>query len=387
MAAKKKLTSKKASKTKPKTSRSVKKSPKTEPKTMEELLASAKSAVAALTRGDKVSGIITEITKKSASIDIGGKSEGLVAEKAFVEAKSLIKKLKVGDKVEASVIIPETPEGYVILSLREYAKQSAWSKLERAYKKGSIINVVGISANPSGVSVEFQGLSGFVPASLLGKDYSKNSQQLIGRSFEVKIVDFNKKENKMIFSEREVSEAEDIEMVRKAIKKIKIGNVYDGEVTKVYHFGCFVKIRVGSRTGEKVSVEGLAHISELSWQRVTDPGDTVRTGDKVKVKAIEVKDGKISLSIKQAQKDPWDDAEKKYKKDEKVKGKVVKSSGYGIFVQLEPGVEGLVHITKIPPGKKLSKGDEVNVYVEKIDSKGKKLSLGLVLTTKPVGYK
>jgi small subunit ribosomal protein S1 len=134
-------------------------------------------------------------------------------------------------------------------------------------------------------------------------------------------------------------------------------------------------------------LEGLVHISELSWDKIGKPEEIVSVGDNVKVKVIGKKNGKLALSIKQTQKDPWEEAEKRYPKDKKVEGKVVRVSDFGMFVSLEPGVEGLVHITKIPPTKKFEVGDDVNVVIEEIDSKAKKLSLGLVLTAKPVGYK
>lgn len=357
------------------------------PRTMEELLALSESPIKFLSRGQRVKGKILNISKKSVTIDIGGKSEGLVAERAFNEAKGYIKTLKVGDEITAMVLVPETPEGFIILSLRSAAQSSSWKKLEAALKKGETLGVTGTGANPSGVTVEVEGLLGFVPNSQLSKQYRGNPQELIGKRFEVKVLDLDKTANKIILSERGVSEQEDIKLTTGALKKIKEGDVYDGQVTKIYAFGCFVSIRVALKNGEKVSLEGLVHISEMSWEKVNDPKEVVSEGDKVKVEVIGKKGDKLSLSIKQAQKDPWEDALKKYKKDAKVKGKVVKVSDYGIFVQLEPGVEGLIHMTKIPPGKKLKYGDEVQVYVEEIDSKERKLSLGLVLTTKPVGYK
>ena len=163
---------------------------------------------------------------------------------------------------------------------------------------------------------------------------------------------------------------------------MKEGEVYEGVVTTVSDFGCFVEIREN-----KVAVEGLVHISELSWEKVDKTSDVVSEGDRIKVKVIGKKGGKLSLSMKQAQEDPWDEAEKKYKKDAKVKAKVVRTSDFGVFARLEPGIEGLIHLTKIPPGKRFEKGQEVNVYVEEVDAKSRKVSLGLVLTTKPVGYK
>ena len=129
------------------------------------------------------------------------------------------------------------------------------------------------------------------------------------------------------------------------------------------------------------------HISEMSWEKVGKPTDIIKEGDKVKVKVLVMKGNKLSLSIKQAQDDPWLKAAQKYKKEDKARGRVVRMSDFGAFVTLEPGVEGLVHITKIPPGKKLKEGEELDVYVEDINAKERRLSLGLVLTSKPVGYK
>lgn len=231
------------------------------------------------------------------------------------------------------------------------------------------------------------GLPGFIPTSQLGKKASNNPQALIGTRFEAMVIDADRYDNKIVLSERGVSEADEIKLAKVALKKISDGEVYTGKVTKIYSFGAFVQIQVAVKKNQMVSVDGLVHISELSWEKVADPREVVTEGDSVKVKVIGKKDDKLSLSIKQAKKDPWENAVKKYKKDKKVKGKVVRSSDYGVFVQLEPGVEGLIHMTKIPPATKLEEGKKVNVYVEEIDSKTRKLSLGLVLTKKPVGYK
>jgi small subunit ribosomal protein S1 len=191
----------------------------------------------------------------------------------------------------------------------------------------------------------------------------------------------------IVLSEKEVSDAEDIKMAKMALRKIEVGEVYDGVVTNVMNFGCFVAIQTSLGKGKKVTVEGLVHISEISWDKVDNISNVCGEGKNVKVKVIGVEGNKLSLSIKKAQDDPWLKADKKYKVDSKHKGVVVKLSDFGAFVALEPGIEGLIHMTKIPPGNKLDKGQEINIYVEEINSKAKKLSLGLVLTAKPVGYK
>lgn len=377
-----------ASKKKPskKKSTSSRKSTR-EPQTMEELLAEAKTPISAFSKGQKVEGKVINISKKSVTFDIGGKSEGLVAERAFVEAKDFIKSLKVRDIVAATVLIPETPEGFTILSLREAARSASWQKVEKAAASGSPISVLGTGANPSGVTVEVAGLSGFIPNFQIGKEASKNISALVGKSFEAIPIELDRNTNKVVLSEKAVSEAHDIALAERALKKVKEGEVYEGVVTTVVDFGAFVRIEVALTKKEKVPVEGLVHISELSWEKVDEVKSVVSEGDKVKVKVIGSKAGRLALSVKQAKPDPWQEAKEKYKKDTKLEGKVVRISNFGTFVQLAPGVEGLIHITKIPPGEKLKEGQEVDVYVEDVDEKERRLSLGLVLKKKPVGYK
>lgn len=377
----------KKSKKKSKSKKTSKKPAKKQaPKTMGELMEMYGGEVHGFSVSDKVEGEILAIEKNRAVLDIGAKAEGIVAEKAFDESKDFIGVLEVGDKVETTVLIPETKEGITIVSFRHAAHDWAWKKLKEAYKKEKEVVVRGVSVNSAGVMVEAFGLSGFVPMSQVGKLASKNPKDLIDKHFKVKVIEINVKDNKLVFSERAVSESEDIELAEKAFEKIKEGEKYKGEVTTIADFGCFVKISV--KVGKKeVGVEGLVHISELAWEKVGKTADVVKEGDKVNVVVIGKREGKLALSIKQAQKDPWEDVEKSYKKDTKTKGTVKKINDYGAFVEVEPGVEGLIHITKIPPSTRLEEGQEVNVYVEDVDKKNRRLSLGLVLTAKPVGYK
>ena len=365
-----------------------------EAQTMEELLALYGSGGSSLKRGDKVKGKIIAKESKRLVLDIGAKGEGIVAEKAYQESKDYIKELKVGDEVTASVIVGETPDGYTILSLRNAMADSAWKKLEEAREAKKPVAVLGNSHSTSGLTVEVEGLYGFVPTTQLGKEASKNPQSLVGKNFKVLVIDLNRSENKIILSEKEVSEAEDLKEVRFAYEKIKEGEIYEGKVTTVSNFGCFIEIEVAIDKKKIAKVEGLVHISEISWSKITSVADNVTEGEKVKVKVISKNEplqkggaSRLALSIKQAKGDPWKNAAKKYKKDDKVKGSVVRLSDFGAFVELEEGVEGLIHITKIPPGQKLEVGKSIDVYIEDIDPDTRKLSLGVVLTTKPVGYK
>ncbi len=351
--------------------------------TMADLLAKSAKKVMGFTSGQKVRGKILSIGGKTVVLDIGGKSEGVVAEEAFSESREFIKKLKVGDEVVSTVIVPETREGTVLLSFRHAAQDASWEVLSKAFKNQGEVAVMGKGVNPSGITVDIEGLTGFIPTSQLGSEASKNPQALVGKYFKVKILEVDKVSNKVVLSEKEISEAESIKKAKKAVESVKEGEVYEGVVTTIAGFGCFVKLKL-----EKGAfIEGLVHISELSWKKVGHPSEIVKEGDTVKVKVLAKREGKLALSMKEATKNPWDDADEKYKKDAQVKGRVTRVSDFGAFIQLEPGIEGLVHITKIPPATRLSEGQEVDCYIEEIDSKKKKLSLGLVLTSKPIGYK
>ena len=358
-----------------------------EPQTMEELLAQYGGGIRGFSQGDIVRGKVIAKEPNKLVLDIGGKSEGVVAEKAYKEAENFIKTLQIGDEVTASVIIPETPDGVVILSLRAAAGKAFWEKLLKAKEEKLELSGEVKGINPSGVMLDVNGLTGFIPNSQLGKEASQSKASLVGKRLKALVIEIDRGSNKIILSEKAVSEAGDMELARKALEKIKEGEIYDGIVTSIYDFGCFVKIDIPLDKKETAILEGLVHISEMSWEKVDNLKKRLAEGDKVKVKVIGIKDSKLALSIKQTLKDPWEKAVEKYKADAKVKGKVVKISDFGVFVALEQGVEGLVHMTKIPPGMKFSEGDEVNVYVEEVDEKARKISLGLVLTTKPVGYK
>lgn len=363
-----------------------KKSSNSKPSIMDQLLDKSSSGTVGLTKGQTVTATLLDLDNNSAIFDIGAKGEGVVTGKAYDEVRSFVKGLKVGDTVSAKVLIPETPEGTVILSLRDAAHEAAWKKIEEAKKNSKIVVVYGKAQTPAGLIVEVYEMEGFIPTSQISKEYQgKSAKSLVGTHFQAKVVEANKKESKLVLSERAVSEAEDIEDQRKALENIKTGDVYEGRVVTLAGFGAFVAIKPDPKS--KTEVEGLVHLSELSWEKVSDPNKVVKEGDKVKVKVLDKGDSKLALSIKQAQKDPWDDVANKYKKGKSIKGKITRRADFGVFVQLEPGVEGLIHLTKIPPGSNLKKGDIVSCTIEEVSQKDKRISLDLALSAKPVGYK
>jgi small subunit ribosomal protein S1 len=363
---------------------SVKRTSQKEPQTMADLLKQVDDHVRGWKRGDDVKGILVEKTRGALYFDIGGKSEGMVIDREMKAARDFIKELVVGDEVEAIVTQPENDKGQTLLSLKKASGDYLWGQFEEKIKTGETMRVLGKEINRGGLIVEAKGLQGFIPASQFGSKWTDQIEKLIGKQIEVKPIEVNREKNRLIFSEREVSEAALLKAQEKALKKVKIGAIFQGKVAGVMPFGLFVQIEA-----DGVALEGLVHISEISWQRVEDPKDFYKEGDKVKVKVLakEKTTGKLNLSIKQLKPDPWEKIEKKYPVDARVKGKVIRLAPFGVFVDLEEGIEGLIHISKIPAEKSPKVGDKVDCYVESIDKEGRRMSLGLVLKEKPVGYK
>ncbi len=377
-----------------KTSSANKPSGAKEAVTMAELLARAGGKTQRrFTKGERVEGTVLSKNSQSVIFDVGGKSEGIVKEKGYTDAKEFIENLKVGDKVLVTVLVPETRDGITILALKDAIKDISWADLEKAKESGVEVPVLGKGVGTAGFVVDCMGIEGFIPMSQLGREVAGNAQDLVGKYFKAKVMEVDKAGNKLVLSEKEISEAGDIALTKKAMEEVKEGEVYTGTVTTVATFGAFVKIEVPVKKDlpagrqEKAYIEGLVHVSELAYSKVNLPSDVVKEGDKVEVRVLASHKGKLSLSIKQALKDPWTEASEKFPVDKKVSGKVIRISDFGVFVELEPGIEGLIHITKIPPTEKIVVGQEIKTVVEDINIKDKRIALGLVLTSIPVGYK
>jgi len=368
-------------------------SSKASAQTMDELLKQSAYKFYGFRRGDVIEGIVTEKTKKTIWVDIGTKTEGLILDKEIKAAKDFISKLKVGDKVTVVIYQPESDNGHPLLSFKKTLGDYLWTEFDEKLKTGEPIVVRGKEINRGGLVVEVKGVPGFVPTSCFSYQYLSNPAGLINHDFETKIIEVDKEKNRLILSEKAVSEQGLFKEQEEILKKIKVGDIFDGEITGIMPFGLFVKVKLEEKDKkakkEENSVEGLVHISEISWEKVEDPSKFYKQKDKVKVKVLMVdkKSGKLNLSIKQLQEDPWVEIEKKYPIEAKVKGEITRLAPFGAFVNLGKGVEALIHISKIPAEKSLKVGDKVNCFVESIDKAGRKMSLGLVLTEKPIGYK
>lgn len=349
---------------------------------MEELLRRTGYSFSGLSRRQKVEGKVIAITSKALILDIGAKSEGLVEGAEFEIARSFITQQKVGDKVQAVVLVPETEAGHVLLSVRDAAEEAAWKILEDAKKNDEPVEVKVESKTQAGLSVLISGLAGFIPNSHLGRILAANSQSAVGRTIQAKVIELDEGGRRVVLSEKAVSEAETIKEQAKALTKIKKGERLRGRVVNLTDFGVFVQIEK-----DGTALDGLVHLSELAWEKVESPSSVVKEGDEVEVVVIGKEKGKLALSIKQAKEDPWATASKKYKAETGVRGEVSKIGDFGAIIKLEPGVEGLLHLSKIPPGKVLHEGDSVECFIEIVDAKNRKISLSLVLKEKPIGYK
>jgi len=332
--------------------------------------------------GDLVEGKVIGIEKGSVYIDLGPVGTAIIFGKEYIGARDVIKKINIGDTIAAKVVGLDNDEGYIEVSLKEARQALIWSEAEEAIKQKSVLELTVSEANKGGLIINWQGIPGFLPASQLKPEHYPRVldgdkdrildelKKLIGQKISVSIINASPKEGKLIFSEKSPNEKEKDKIVGKYV----VGDTVEGVVTGIVDFGVFVKIEEG--------LEGLVHISEIDWALVEDPKLFVKVGEKVQVKVIEVKDGKVSLSIKALKPNPWIEAEKKYKKDDKVRGVVIKFNKHGALASIEDGVAGLVHISEFGSEDKLRKALEMGkTYDFKItlfDAKEQKMALSFV---------
>jgi len=343
---------------------------------MDELLAG--SDVKQLETGDVIEGTIASVRKHQVWIDLGPLGVGVVMRREVGHGQAL----EEGASVTVSVIDPEMDEGYALLSMRRAAKDRGWDELQRIFDAGEIVEVSPYDANRGGLLVELEGIRGFLPVSQLaaghyprvsGADKDEILQKLnalTGKPIRVRILDVSRKDNKLIFSEKEAVKDD----MQARFAELKVGDEVEGIVTGVIDFGAFVNVD---------GIEGLIHISEISWERVENPRDYVKVGETVKAKIIAIDKDRLSLSLKQMQEDPWLKEVKAFKKGDLVEGKITRITPFGAFVQLSPSVEALVHVSEmgdddnIDPEKIFQLNEKKEFKVLDIDTEARKISLSL----------
>lgn len=344
--------------------------------TMDELLASG--SVKQIVAGEVVTGHVLSVKKHEVLIDLGAQGVGYVPRREV----GLGRQLNVGDEVTASVVDTELENGYSLLSLRKAAKDRGWEEVQVKMDAAEIIEVAPYDANRGGMLVEYEGVRGFLPVSQLSAEHyprvgSADKDEilarlnaLVGQTLKVRILDCDRKANKLIFSEKEAVK----DGLAERFEQLKVGDTVSGIVTGVVDFGAFVNVD---------GIEGLVHISEISWERVNNPSDYVKVGQTVEAKIISIDKERLSLSMKQLTQDPWLDEVEKFKKGEKVEGTVTRITPFGAFVQISPAVEALVHISElgsgndVDPEKVFTLNERKEFVVLDIDKENRKISLSL----------
>ncbi|MCL4339372.1 S1 RNA-binding domain-containing protein [Patescibacteria group bacterium] len=351
-----------------------------EPQTMEELLAQTGGIHIGLKKGETVEGTVVSVSSKEVLIDIGKKSYGIIANWELEQVKDYAATLKVGDKITAQVVNSENDMGYAVLSVRKTSTERRWVILNEKKESGEEIEVNGLEIAKGGLLVEWQSLRGFIPATQLDSSFSSNPATLIGKTIKVKVLEVDQSLNRLVLSQKAASLGVSPVMLKEKLNKIKPNDVLKGIISGIAPFGLFVDIE---------GLEGLVHISEIAWEKVENPGNLYKVGDKVEIMVIDVNqnEGKLNLSIKRLTPDPWKNILDRYPPESTVSGKVVRIAPYGVFVHVETGIEGLIHISKIPAGGEPKIGEEIKCIVENIDPVKRKISLTLVPHEKPVGYR
>ena len=359
------------------------------PQTMEELLAVTGYNLKGVKKGDIFEGLITRVTPKEINIDIGAKTEGVVIDKELENYKETLQNLKPGTKVSAQVIVAENDRGQAVLSLRRYIFEKRWDDLSKYQKEGSPVDVILKEPVRGGILVDYSGLRGYIPQSQIDSSLNKQLDRVSGRRIQVKVVEVDKESNRLVFSQRAITEAESLAKQKVLLEGIEVGITVEAVITSVVPFGAFAKFNVPSKDETPVEIEGLIHISEIAWEKVEDPNSYLKSGDKIKVKLIGVDagSGKVTLSVKQLLPDPWEHVLDQFEKDTQVKGTVTRVSPIGIFVSLSPGVEGLIHVSKLTAGSEPKEGEEITCVIEDIQPEKRKISLSLALKEKPIGYR
>lgn len=354
---------------------------------MQELLAQDGVDIKVPKVGDVLEGKVLSVGKNEVFVDIEGIGLGVVRGRELYDESVRTSSLKIGDQVLASVVESENKEGNIELSFRAAGQERVWQTLQERLKSREVIKTKILEANKGGLMVEVNGVIGFLPVSQLSSEHyprveegDKNKilgvlKSYVGKIFDVQIITADPTDEKLIVSEKAVSEEE----LRSKIGKLSLGLVVEGEVSGIVDFGIFLKFGEG--------LEGLVHISELAWTRIDHPKDLYKVGQKVQALVISIDRDRISLSIKRLQPDPWAESIKKYQVGQIVRGKVTKVMPFGAFVELDPDIYGLVHSVELSneevkdPSELVKVGDEKEFKIISIEPQEHRLGLSLRAVT------
>jgi len=327
--------------------------------------------------GEIVIGTVVMVGRDMVVVDIGGKSEGVIALREFADASGQTTVAQ-GDKVDVFIESRENDDGLVTISKEKADKMKVWDEISNACEADELIEGTISQRVKGGLSVTIRGgVKAFLPGSQVDLRPIRNLDKLIGQTYKFKVIKFNKKRGNIVLSRRVLLERERDEMKQKTLENLTEGMVVRGTIKNITEYGAFVDLG---------GIDGLLHITDMSWGRVNHPNEVFQVGDEVTVKVLKYnpETERVSLGLKQTQEDPWNHAEEAYPAGKKVRGKVMSITDYGAFVELEPGVEGLIHVSEMSwtkkvkhPSKMLEIGQELECQVLEVDARAKRISLGL----------
>jgi small subunit ribosomal protein S1 len=330
-----------------------------------------------INEGEVVHGTVVRVDKDEVLVDIGYKSEGVipVAELSIRRSVNPEDEVQVGEEIDALVLTKEDAEGRLILSKKRARFELAWKKIESAAESGDPVAGKVIEVVKGGLILDL-GVRGFLPASLVDIRRVQDLDEFLGQELSAKVIELNRSRNNVVLSRRAVLEDERKEQRQQILDRLNPGDVVEGQISNIVDFGAFVDLD---------GMDGLIHISELSWSHVNHPSEVLEIGQHVKVKVLDIdrERQRISLGLKQTQSDPWQQVLETYQEGDEVEGKVTKVVTFGAFVEILPGVEGLVHISELAqhhvenPREVVSQGDEVRAKIIEVDGERRRLSLSL----------
>lgn len=351
---------------------------------MAELMAKHSGNIVALKKGDTVKGKITKLTKNEILVDLHSKGEALVIEKDPRLMRQLQNTIKIGDEVEVNVISPESESGQPIVTLRNFMEDKIWAAVEKLKQSQEQVQATVLEVTKGGyVLSSDEGLSGFLPNS--HTSFSQAQSLAAGKSIKVSVADYNKDDQKIIFSQKTTLSLEDYE---KLTKTLKSGDKVKGTISHVANFGLFVSLTPFSDQPEK-TVDGLIHISEISWERTEDILSLYTAGTEVEASVIgfDRDSRRVDLSLKRLTEDPFEKIKQQFPVDKKVSGKVVRTEDGNIILALTDDVEGMIKKEKVPPATTYEVGQSVTATVSALDTRRRRIELVPVLLEKPLMYR
>ena len=351
--------------------------PNTNPDSFAALFEASLAAHDNIREGEIVQGTVLRVGKENVVVDIGYKSEGVIPVSEFAGAGGELS-VQPGDRVDVLVESREDDNGLVLLSKEKADKMKVWDEISAACERDEIIEGTISARVKGGLSVTIKGgVKAFLPGSQVDLRPIRNLDKLIGQAYQFKVIKFNKKRGNIVLSRRVLLEKERDELKVTTLKNLAEGMITKGVIKNITEYGAFVDLG---------GIDGLLHITDMSWGRVNHPSELFQVGDEVTVKVLKYnpENERVSLGLKQTMDDPWNHAEEAYPQAKKVRGKVVSITDYGAFVELEPGVEGLVHVSEMSwtkrvkhPKNILNVGDEIECQVLEVDAKAKRISLSI----------